>query len=117
MVALGDDMARSLGTRLIATRTLAALSVMLLAGTATAIAGPVAFVGLAVPHVARALTGPDYRWILPWCVLLAPAVLLAADVLGRVLVRPEQLQVGIVTGLVGAPFFLYLVRNRKVAQL
>ncbi|QFG27409.1 iron ABC transporter permease [Actinomadura sp. WMMB 499] len=117
MVALGEDMARSLGTRLAATRTLAALSIMLLAGAATAIAGPVAFVGLAVPHIARALTGPDYRWILPWCVLLAPAVLLVADVLGRVLVRPEQVQVGIVTGLVGAPFFLYLVRNRKVAQL
>ncbi|GAA4902858.1 FecCD family ABC transporter permease [Streptomonospora salina] len=116
-VALGEDMARSLGTRLVATRVLAALAVVLLAGSATAIAGPVAFVGLVVPHIARAFTGPDHRWIMPWCVLLAPALLLAADVLGRVLIRPEQLQVGIVTGLIGAPFFIHLVRKRKVAQL
>ncbi|MDT0304925.1 FecCD family ABC transporter permease [Streptomonospora wellingtoniae] len=116
-VALGEDMARSLGTRLASTRALAAVSVVLLAGTATAIAGPITFVGLVVPHIARALTGPDYRWIMPWCVLLAPAVLVLADVLGRVLIRPEQLQVGIVTGLIGAPFFVHLVRRRKLAQL
>lgn len=117
MFALGQDMARSLGTRLLLTRTVAAFAVVLLAGAATAVAGPIAFVGLVVPHVARALIGPDYRWIMPWSVLLAPIVLLLADVLGRLLVEPEQLRVGIVTGLAGAPFFLYLVRNRKVAQL
>ncbi|QBI56225.1 FecCD family ABC transporter permease [Streptomonospora litoralis] len=116
-VALGEDMARSLGTRLVITRVLGAVSVVLLAGTATAIAGPIGFVGLVVPHIARALTGPDYRWIMAWCVLLAPTVLLLADVLGRVLIQPEQLQVGIVTGLIGAPFFIHLVRKRKVAQL
>ncbi|WP_244231328.1 FecCD family ABC transporter permease [Saccharomonospora piscinae] len=117
LVALGDDMARSLGTRLVVTRLLAAVAVMLLAGAATAVAGPIGFVGLVVPHVARALSGPDYRWIVPWCVLLAPTALLLADVLGRILIQPEQLQVGIVMGVVGAPFFLYLVRNRTVAQL
>lgn len=117
MIALGEDMARSLGARLITTRVWAAVSVVLLAGAATAIGGPIGFVGLVVPHIARALTGPDYRWIMPWCVLLAPTVLLLADVLGRTLIQPEQLQVGIVMGLVGAPFFLYLVRNRKVARL
>jgi len=115
--ALGEDMARTLGTRLLTTRMLAAVAVMLLAGAATAIAGPIAFVGLVVPHVARVLTGPDYRWIMPWCMLLAPSVLLLADVLGRVLIQPAQLRVGIVTGLAGAPFFLYLVRNRRVATL
>lgn len=117
MVALGEDMARSLGTRLVATRVLAAVAVVLLAGIATAIAGPIGFVGLVVPHIARALTGPDYRWIMPWCVVLTPTVLLLADVLGRLLIDPGRLQVGIVTGIAGAPFFLYLVRNRKVAQL
>ncbi|WP_238580807.1 FecCD family ABC transporter permease [Streptomonospora alba] len=116
-VALGEDMARSLGTRLTATRVLAVLAVVLLAGAATAIAGPISFVGLVVPHIARALTGPDYRWIMPWCAVLAPTVLVLADVLGRVLIRPEQLQVGIVTGLLGAPFFIHLVRKRKVARL
>ncbi|WP_239678934.1 FecCD family ABC transporter permease [Natronosporangium hydrolyticum] len=116
-IALGDDMASSLGTKLMAVRAVGALSVVLLAGAATAVAGPVGFVGLVIPHIARMITGPDYRWLLPWCVLLGPIVLLLADVLGRVLVAPQQLQVGIITALAGAPFFLYLVRNRKVPQL
>ncbi|MBB3052398.1 iron complex transport system permease protein [Prauserella isguenensis] len=116
-LALGEDVARSLGTRLVVVRVFAASSVLLLAGAATVIAGPVAFVGLAVPHIARILAGPDYRWIMPLSALLGPALLLLADVAGRLLVQPEQLQVGIVTGLAGGPFFLYLVRRRKVAQL
>ena len=73
-----------------------------------------AFIGLVVPHIARMIAGTDYRWVLAWTVVLSPALLLIADTLGRLLVRPEQLQVGIITALAGAPFFLYLVRNRKV---
>lgn len=117
VLALGDDMARNLGTRLWSARVVAALSVVLLAGGATAIAGPIAFIGLVVPHIARLITGPDYRWIMAWTVVLAPTLLLVADILGRILVAPQQLQVGIITGLAGAPFFLYLVRNRKVSGL
>ena len=117
VLALGDDMARNLGTRLWSARITAAVAVMLLAGGATAIAGPIGFIGLVVPHIARLITGPDYRWIMAWTVLLAPTLLLAADIAGRVLVSPQQLQVGIITGLAGAPFFLYLVRNRRVAGL
>jgi iron complex transport system permease protein len=117
VLALGDDMARSLGTRLWSARLAAALAVVLLAGGATAIAGPIGFIGLVVPHIARLITGPDYRWIMAWTVVLAPTLLLIADILGRILVSPQQLQVGIITGLVGAPFFLYLVRNRKVSGL
>ncbi|MDS1270601.1 iron ABC transporter permease [Lipingzhangella sp. LS1_29] len=116
-LALGDEMARSLGSRIWLTRALGGLAVVLLAGTATAAAGPIGFVGLAVPHVARAIAGPDYRWILPWTAVLAPLLLLAADILGRIVARPEELQVGIVTALVGAPFFIYLVRRRKLASL
>ena len=117
VLALGEDMARNLGTRLWSTRLIAALAVVALAGSATAIAGPIAFIGLVVPHVARLITGPDYRWVMAWTVVLAPTLLLTADILGRILVQPQQLQVGIITGLAGAPFFLYLVRNRKVAGL
>lgn len=117
VLALGEDMARNLGTRLWSTRLIAALAVVALAGSATAIAGPIAFIGLVVPHIARLITGPDYRWVMAWTVVLAPALLLTADILGRILVQPQQLQVGIITGLAGAPFFLYLVRNRKVAGL
>lgn len=117
VVALGDELARSLGTRLWLVRTGSAVAVVLLAGTATALAGPIGFVGVAVPHIARALVGPDHRWLLPWSAVLAPLLLLAADILGRVVVRPEELQVGIVTALIGAPFFILLVRRRKVAGL
>ncbi|MBN4927608.1 iron chelate uptake ABC transporter family permease subunit [Hoyosella rhizosphaerae] len=116
-IALGDDMARSLGARVVAVRITCAIAVILLAGAATAIAGPIAFIGLVVPHIARALVGPDYRWIMAWCVVLAPTLVLLADVLGRIATQPHELQVGIVTALAGAPFFLYLVRNRKVAKL
>jgi iron complex transport system permease protein len=116
-LALGDELAATLGTRIGLVRATAALAVVLLAGTATAMAGPIAFVGLAVPHVARALVGPDYRWILPWSLVLAPTVLLLADIAGRLVARPDELQVGIITALIGAPLFIALVRRRKLAEL
>ena len=90
---------------------------MLLAGGAVAAAGPIAFVGLAVPHVARALVGPDYRWLMPYSIVLGAALLLAGDVLGRVVARPAELEVGIVTGLLGAPCFIWLVRRRRLVAL
>jgi iron complex transport system permease protein len=116
-VALGDELARSLGTRLWLVRGTSALAVVLLAGTATAVAGPIGFVGVAVPHVARVLVGPDHRWVLPWSAVLAPVLLLTADVVGRVVARPEELQVGLLTALIGAPFFVLVVRRRRVAGL
>jgi len=116
-LSLGDDIARSLGQRVHLTRGLSALSIVLLCGAATAAAGPIGFVGLTVPHVARAICGPDYRWILPWSLVLAPTLLLGADVVGRVIARPGEVQVGIVTAFVGAPFFIALVRRRKLADL
>ncbi|WP_306213727.1 FecCD family ABC transporter permease [Actinoplanes sp. RD1] len=116
-LALGDDLARSLGQSLTVGRATAALGVVVLAGTAVALAGPIAFVGLTVPHMARALTGPSYRWVLPYSAVLAPAVLLAADILGRVVARPQELQAGIVTAIAGAPFFIALVRRRGPAAL
>lgn len=116
-MSLGDDVARSLGLRVGAARAVSAVSVVLLCGAATAAAGPIGFVGLTVPHVARAICGPDYRWILPYSAVLAPILLLGADILGRLVARPGELQVGIVTALVGAPFFVGLVRRRRLAQL
>ncbi|GEM33994.1 iron ABC transporter permease [Nocardia neocaledoniensis NBRC 108232] len=116
-IAMGDDMARTLGTRLGAVRAVGALSVVLLAGGAVAIAGPLAFLGLVVPHLARFCAGQDYRWLLVWSAVFGPTLLLLADILGRVIARPMEIQVGIVTAFAGAPFFLYLVRNRRVATL
>jgi iron complex transport system permease protein len=117
VLALGDDLARTLGQRVQLARVLAAVAVIVLCGAATAACGPIAFVGLTVPHVARAICGSDYRWILPWSIVLGPVLLLGADILGRVVARPGELQVGIVTALLGAPFFIALVRRRKLAEL
>lgn len=116
-LSLGDDVAAGLGQRTALVRGLAGLCVVVLAGAAVAIAGPVGFVGLAIPHVARSLVGPDYRWILAYSLVLGPCLLLGADVLGRVLLRPSELQVGIVTAMLGAPFLVYLARFTKLSEL
>ncbi|KRA50719.1 FecCD family ABC transporter permease [Devosia sp. Root635] len=116
-LSMGEDVARSLGQNVGRSRALAGLAAVILAGAATAAAGPITFVGLTVPHVARAVTGPNYRWILPYSMLLAPILLLGADVIGRVIAPPGEVQVGIVTAFVGAPFFIALVRRRKLASL
>lgn len=116
-LSLGDDVARSLGQRVGLARLFAAGSVVVLCGSATAAAGPIAFVGLTVPHAARAIVGPDYRWILPYSMVMAAMLLLGADVIGRMVTRPAELEVGIVTAVLGAPFFVALVRRRKLAEL
>ncbi|MCA2215920.1 iron chelate uptake ABC transporter family permease subunit [Wangella sp. NEAU-J3] len=117
VIALGEDAARALGANLNRTRVLSAVSITLLCGAATAAAGPIAFVGLAVPHIARALVGPDQRWLLPYSVILAPTLLLIADVLGRVLARPGELQVSLVTAVLGAPVFLAVILRRRIVPL
>jgi iron complex transport system permease protein len=116
-LSLGEDVARSLGQRVGVARALSLVAVVLLCGASTAAAGPIAFVGLVVPHVARAVTGPDYRWVLPYSAIFGAVLLLGADTIGRVIARPGEVQVGIVTALVGAPFFIALVRRRKLAEL
>ena len=116
-LALGDDVARGLGLKGQRGRARVGFAAVILAGAATAAAGPIAFVGLTVPHLARAFTGPNYRWILPYSMLLAPILLLGADIIGRIIVPPGELQVGIVTAALGAPFFIALVRRRKLAEL
>jgi len=116
-LALGDEVARSLGQRVTLARSAACVGFVLLAGGAVAAAGPVAFVGLVVPHLARGVAGADYRWIVPYSVVLGAALLLASDVLGRMIARPAELSVGIVTALLGAPFFIWLVRRRQLITL
>jgi iron complex transport system permease protein len=116
-LALGDDVAAALGLRVGLARLFSGTCVVLLCGAAVAAAGPIGFVGLTIPHVARAITGPDYRWILPYSMLLGPILLLGADIVGRVIARPGEVQVGIVTAVIGAPFFIALVRRRRLAAL
>ncbi|GAA0235520.1 FecCD family ABC transporter permease [Cryptosporangium japonicum] len=116
-LALGDRMARALGRRVGLVRVTGAVAVTLLAAASVAVTGPIVFVGLVVPHLVRLITGPDYRLLLPFTLLLSPALLLAADVLGRVVVRPGEMQVGVIVAFIGAPFFIALVRRRSVAEL
>ncbi|MFC7845118.1 FecCD family ABC transporter permease [Streptomyces sp. NPDC057382] len=116
-MSMGDDTARALGANLNRTRALSMLAATVLCGAATAACGPIVFVGLMVPHVVRSFTGPDLRWILPYAAVLSPVLLLGADVIGRMVARPAELQVGIVTAIIGGPVFIFLVRRRRTAQL
>ncbi|MEV6193807.1 iron chelate uptake ABC transporter family permease subunit [Streptomyces sp. NPDC051920] len=116
-MAMGDDTARALGADLNRTRALSMAAATVLCGAATAACGPIVFVGLMVPHAVRSFTGPDLRWILPYATVLSPVLLLGADVLGRMVARPAELQVGIVTAVLGGPVFIFLVRRRRTAQL
>lgn len=116
-VGLGDDMAAALGAHVARTRVVVIVAVTFLAGGATAIAGPIAFVGLMIPHVARWIVGPDQRWILAYTAALAPILLLVADIAGRLVMRPGEVPVGVVTAFVGAPVLIVLVRRRRASTL
>jgi iron complex transport system permease protein len=116
-VALGDDLASALGANILRTRVTVVISTTLLAGSATAAAGPIGFVGLMIPHVARWIVGPDQRWIFAFTIVLSPILLLSADIVGRIVLRPGELQVGIVTAFVGAPVLIALARRRRVSGL
>ncbi|MGX5391339.1 FecCD family ABC transporter permease [Streptomyces anulatus] len=116
-LALGDELAAGLGERVALARAVAALGAVLLCGAATAVAGPIGFVGLVVPHTCRLLVGVDHRWLLPLSTVLGAILLTAADVVGRIVARPSEIDVGIVTALIGAPFFIYIVRRQKVRAL
>lgn len=117
VLALGDETGRALGVRVARTRAAVMIAVTLLAGAATAAVGPIAFVGLGVPYLARAVCGPDQRWVLPFAAVMAPVLLLAADVLGRVIIAPQEVQVGIIAAILGGPVFVALARRRRVEAL
>ena len=116
-LALGDELATGLGQSIALTRVAAAIAVVLLCGGATAIAGPIVFVGLVVPHVARRIVGPDYRWILAYSLLLGPILLLVADIVGRIVLRPAELEAGMLVAVIGAPVLVALVRRSRVSAL
>ncbi|MUN64281.1 iron chelate uptake ABC transporter family permease subunit [Kocuria sediminis] len=116
-MALGDELARGLGVDLGLQRVLVFVGVVLLSGSATALAGPIAFVGLLVPHAVRRFLGGDYRWIVLFSAVLGPALLLLADVLGRVLTPPQEIHVGITTVVLGVPVLLALLRRGRSVTL
>lgn len=116
-LSLGEDTARSLGTRLISARITGIAAITLLAGSATALCGPIAFAGLVAPHLARSFCGHDHRWLVPLSALGGIAILLVSDVLGRIMAPPGELQVGIVMALVGAPVLIAITRRRRLVAL
>ncbi len=116
-LSLGDDIAAGLGVRVAWARGGAALAAVLLCSAATAVAGPIGFVGLIIPHLCRLLVGTDYRWLIPCSALMGAALLIAADIIGRVVARPEEIAVGIVTALIGAPVFIAVARRQKMRAL
>lgn len=116
-LALGDEAGRGLGARPARTRVLTAIAITALCGAATAGAGPIVFIGLTVPHMARAIVGPDQRWVLAYSMVLGAALLLAADTIGRVIDRPGEVAAGVVVAVIGAPVFMALVRRRRLAPL
>ncbi|WP_219819373.1 iron ABC transporter permease [Pseudoclavibacter sp. AY1F1] len=116
-LALGDDLAAGLGEHVAITRGAAALGAVVLCGAATAVTGPIAFVGLVVPHACRLMFGVDHRWVLPFSAVVGASLLTGADVLGRILTRPSEIDVGIITAIIGAPIFIWIVRRSKLRAL
>ncbi|MER7270052.1 iron ABC transporter permease [Micromonospora carbonacea] len=116
VLRFGDDSGAALGVSPGRTRALALAATTLLCGGATAVAGPIGFLGLAVPHAARAICGPRLGWVVAYSGLLGPILLITADVLGRLLARPGEIEVAIVMGAIGAPVFIALVRARRIPR-
>jgi iron complex transport system permease protein len=116
-LALGDDLAAGLGERVAVARIVASAGAVLLCGATTGLCGPIGFLGLVVPHVCRLLIGVDYRWLLPFSALGGASLLLASDVVGRIIARPAEIKVSIITALIGAPFFIWIVRRQRVREL
>jgi iron complex transport system permease protein len=112
-LALGDDLARGLGQRVGIVRIVAGIAIILLCGSATSLAGPLVFVGLVVPHIARRLVGSDYRWILLYSIPLGAILLVLADTVGRFIAAPAELEAGIVVAVIGAPVLIALVRRDR----
>ncbi|WP_029899851.1 FecCD family ABC transporter permease [Nocardia brasiliensis] len=117
LLSLGDEVARGLGVNIGRSRALGLAAVVLLSGAATAAVGPIAFLGLIVPHIARVVTGPDFRWMIPYSGLIGAILLMVADIVGRVVARPGELQVGVMLAVIGAPCFIAFVRRRKLVSL
>ncbi|WP_428953978.1 FecCD family ABC transporter permease [Streptomyces sp. cg35] len=113
-LALGEDVAKGLGQRVATVRIVGGLGATVLTGVGVAAAGPIAFIGLAVPHIARALVGSDHRWLLPMAALTGPVMLLVSDTVGRVVFPPSEVPAGVMTALIGVPFLVTLVRRKAV---
>jgi len=116
VLLMGDDVAQTLGQRTAAIKSLASVAVILLAGGSVAVAGPIAFVGIIIPHIVRYLVGNDYRWVIPYSAVLGGILLVTADIGARYIAMPKEIPVGVMTAILGVPFFVYIARKGKRVQ-
>ncbi|WP_028400279.1 FecCD family ABC transporter permease [Ectobacillus panaciterrae] len=116
ILMMGDDVSRGLGQRTLLVKGILALLVVLLAGSSVAVAGPIAFIGIIVPHFARAFIGTDYRWVIPYSAVFGGILLLAADISARYILMPQEVPVGVMTAFIGTPFFIYIARKGGLAK-
>ncbi|MEC5423860.1 iron ABC transporter permease [Virgibacillus sp. C22-A2] len=111
LLSMGEDVAKGLGQRTGVTKLCAAIIIILLAGGSVSIAGPIGFVGIMVPHISRFLVGIDHRWLIPYCAIIGGCLLLGADITARYVIMPQEVPVGVMTAIIGTPFFIYIARK------
>jgi len=111
LLAMGDDVAKGLGQRTGIIKLLTGIIIILLAGSSVAVAGPVGFIGIVVPHIARFFVGIDHRWLIPYCALIGGILLNLADISARYVIMPQEVPVGVMTAMIGTPFFIYIARK------
>ena len=111
VLSMGEDVAKGLGLRTGSLKIGVAIAIILLSGSSVAIAGPIGFIGIIIPHVTRAIVGIDHRWVIPFSGLLGGILLLAADILARYVIMPQEVPVGVMTAIIGTPFFIYIARR------
>ncbi|MDF2607868.1 MAG: siderophore transporter permease [Bacillales bacterium] len=114
ILTTGEDIAKGLGQRTILIKILMGVAIVTLAGGSVAIGGSIGFIGLIVPHIVRGLIGIDYRWIIPYCAVYGASLLLLADVAARFVIMPEEMPIGVMTAMIGTPFFIYIARRGLV---
>lgn len=116
VLLMGDDIAQTLGQRTVAIKSLASVAIILLAGGSVAMAGPIAFVGIIIPHIVRFIVGNDHRWLIPYSAILGAILLVTADIASRYIAMPKEIPVGVMTAILGVPFFVYIARKGKRVQ-
>ncbi|NEW08431.1 iron ABC transporter permease [Paenibacillus sp. SYP-B3998] len=111
VLSMGEDVAKGLGQRTVFVKFITAVVIVVLAGGSVAVAGPIVFVGIIIPHIVRFIVGVDYRWVIPYCAILGGILLVGADIAARFIIMPKEVHVGVTTAILGVPFFIYIARK------
>ncbi|MEV5116182.1 FecCD family ABC transporter permease [Peribacillus frigoritolerans] len=111
VLSMGEDVAKGLGLNIVFLKLVLGLAIILLSGGSVAVAGPIGFIGIVVPHLTRSIVGIDHRWLIPFSGLFGAVLLIAADVISRYILMPREVPVGVMTAIIGTPFFIYIARK------